>query len=302
MKIFITGGTGFIGRNLARRLAEKGHTILVLTRSKKGREEPDARITHIQGESIKPGPWQEYIKDCDIIINLAGATIFSKWNKKQKKLILESRVKTTQNIVRALRIGSEKKVTLISASAIGYYGFHKDEKLDEKAGPGEDFLATVTRAWETEALKAQEKGVRVVLSRFGIMLGEKGGALSLMSRFFKLFLGGPLGNGRQWFSWVHIRDLVEIVVFLIEHPEISGPVNACSPLPLRNKDLAKALGKALHRPSFLRAPAFAVRLLLGEFGNVVLKGQRVLPRRLVRSGFVFQFPEIQGALADILRK
>jgi hypothetical protein len=302
MQIFITGGTGFIGRNLARRLAEKGHTILVLTRSKKGREEPDARITHIQGESTKPGPWQEYIKDCDIIINLAGATIFSKWNKKQKKLILESRVKTTQNIVRALRIGSEKKVTLISASAIGYYGFHKDEKLDEKAGPGEDFLATVTRAWETEAPKAQEKGVRVVLSRFGIMLGEKGGALSLMSRFFKLFLGGPLGNGRQWFSWVHIRDLVEIVVFLIEHPEISGPVNACSPHPLRNKDLAKALGKALHRPSFLRAPAFAVRLLLGEFGNVVLKGQRVLPRRLLQLGFVFQFPEIQGALADILRK
>ena len=302
MKISITGGTGFIGRNLARRLAAKGHTILVLTRSKKEPEEPDARITYIQGESIKPGLWQEYIKDCDIIINLAGATIFSKWNKKQKKLILESRVKTTQNIVQDLRTRSEKKVTLISASAIGYYGFHKDEELDEKAGPGDDFLASVTQAWETEALKAREKGVRVVIARFGIVLGEKGGALSMMAPFFKLFIGGPLGSGRQWFSWIHIRDLVEIVIFLIEHPEISGPINACSPHPLRNKDLAKALGKALHRPSFLRAPAFMVRLLLGEFGSVVLKGQRVLPRRLLQFGFVFQFPEIQGALKDILGK
>lgn len=302
MKIFITGGTGFIGRNLARLLAEQGHTILVLTRSKKEPEEPDARITYIQGESVKPGPWQEHFKDCDIIINLAGATIFSKWNKKQKKLILESRVRTTQNIVQALRTRSEKKVTLISASAIGYYGFHKDEELDEKAGPGHDFLASVTQAWETEALKAREKGVRVVIARFGIVLGEKGGALSMMAPFFKLFIGGPLGKGRQWFSWIHIRDLVEIVGFLIEHPEISGPVNACSPHPLRNKDLARALGKALHRPSFLRAPAFMVRLLLGEFGSVVLKGQRVLPRRLLQFGFVFQFPEIQGALADILRK
>jgi hypothetical protein len=302
MRIFITGGTGFTGRNLARRLAEKGHTILVLTRSKKGPEEPDARITYIQGESIKPGPWQEYIKDCDIIINLAGATIFSNWNKKQKKLILESRVKTTQNVVQALRASAVKKVTLLSASAIGYYGFHKDEELDESAGPGDDFLASVTQAWETEALKAREKGARVVIARFGIVLGEKGGALSMMAPFFKLFIGGPLGKGRQWFSWIHIRDLVEIVVFLIEHPEISGPVNACSPHPLRNKDLAKALGKALCRPSFLRAPAFMVRLLLGEFGNVVLKGRRVLPRRLLQLGFVFQFPEIQGALADILRK
>jgi len=300
MRIFITGGTGFIGKNLARRLAEKGHTILVLTRSKKGPEEPDSRITYIHGESTKPGPWQEFIKDCDIIINLAGATIFSKWNKKQKKLILESRVKTTQNIVQALAAGADRKTSLISASAIGYYGFHEDEKLDESAGPGDDFLASVTQSWETEALKAHEKGARVVIARFGIVLGEKGGASSLMARFFKLFLGGPQGNGRQWFSWIHIKDLVDILVFIIKHPEISGPLNACSPNPVRNKELAKALGKALHRPSFLRAPAFAVRLLLGEFGNVVLKGQRVLPRRLLQLGFVFQFPEIQGALKDIL--
>jgi uncharacterized protein (TIGR01777 family) len=302
MRIFITGGTGFIGRNLARRLAEKGHTILVLTRSKKGPEKPDALITYIQGESIKPGPWQDNIKDCDIIINLAGAAIFSKWNKKQKKLILESRLKTTQDIVQALRTSAGKKVTLLSASAIGYYGFHEDEELDESAGPGDDFLASVTQAWETEALKAREKGARVVITRFGIVLGEKGGALSMMAPFFKLFIGGPLGKGRQWFSWIHIRDLVEIVVFLIEHPDISGPVNACSPHPIKNKDLAKALGKAFRRPSFLHAPAFMVRLLLGEFGNVVLKGQRVLPRRLLQFGFVFQFPEIQGTLKDIFGK
>ena len=302
MTIFITGGTGFIGRNLARRLAEKGHPIFVLTRSKKGQQEPDAPITYVQGESTKPGPWQETVKNCDIIINLAGATIFSKWNKKQKKLILESRVKTTQRVIQAIRTSEGRTVTLLTASAIGYYGFHKDEEIDESAGPGDDFLASVTNAWESEALKAREKGARVVIPRFGIVLGEKGGALSMMAPFFKLFIGGPLGRGRQWFSWIHIRDLVEIVVFLIEHPEISGPVNACSPNPVRNKELAKALGKALHRPSFIHAPAFAVRLLLGEFGNVVLKGQRVLPRRLLQLGFVFQFPEIQGALRSIFSR
>ncbi len=302
MKFLITGGTGFIGKNLVPRLAEEGHTVLILTRSKKGPEKPNASVLYIKGESTKPGPWQEELRDCDIIINLAGATIFSKWNKKQKKLILESRVKTTQNIVQGITVNSDKRVTLISASAIGYYGFHGDEELDDNARPGAGFLASVTQAWETEALKACEKGARVVTTRFGIVLGEKGGALSLMSRFFKLFLGGPLGSGRQWFSWVHIKDLVGIFAFIIKHPEISGPLNACSPNPVRNKDLAKALGKALRQPSFLRAPAFAVRLLLGEFGTVVLKGQRVLPRRLLESGFVFQYPDIQSALKDILSR
>jgi len=300
MRIFIAGGTGFIGKHLVRRLEEEGHTVLVLTRSDKGPESPATNVRSIQGDPTKPGPWQEAVADSDIVINLAGATIFSKWNSKQKKLILESRVKTTENLVQALRTRPEKKVTLLSASAIGYYGFRQDEVLDEGSSPGDDFLASVTRAWEREALRAQGKGVRVVLTRFGIVLGEKGGALGIMAVFFKLFIGGPLGQGRQWFSWIHIRDLVEAILFLIQHKEISGPANVCSPQPVRNKDLAKALGRALHRPSFLHAPAFAVRLLLGEFGNLVLNGQRVIPRRLLQSGFAFQFPEIRNALLDIL--
>lgn len=302
MKVFMTGGTGFIGKHLVRKLNEDGLTVLVLTRSGRTPQSSEANIRYIQGDSTRPGPWQENVGDCDFVINLAGATIFNKWNEKQKKLILESRLQTTENLVQALRSPSGRKVTLLSTSAVGYYGFRKDEILDEGSSPGEDFLASVTRAWEAEALKAQGKGVRVVLTRFGLVLGEKGGALSIMAPFYKLFIGGPLGNGSQWFSWIHLRDLVEAVLFLTKHPEISGPVNVCSPHPIRNKDLAKALGKTLRRPSFLHAPAFAVRLFLGEFGNLVLNGQRVVPRRLLERGFSFLFPDIQDALTDILGK
>jgi len=154
--------------------------------------------------------------------------------------------------------------------------------------------------WEGEALKAQDKGARVVITRFGIVLGEKGGALGQMIPLFKKFIGGPIGNGRQWFSWVHIKDLAEAFVFLMKHPEISGPVNLCSPNPLQNKDLARALGKALHRPSFMPAPGFMIKLVLGEFGSVILEGQRVIPRRLLDSGFAFHYLDIDQALRNLL--
>jgi len=183
---------------------------------------------------------------------------------------------------------------------VGYYGFHEDEELAEEAPPGNDFLARLAVEWEGEALKAQEKGARVVITRFGIVLGEKGGALGQMIPLFKKFIGGPIGNGRQWFSWVHIKDLAEAFVFLMKHPEISGPVNLCSPNPLQNKDLAKALGKALHRPSFMPAPGFMIKLVLGEFGSVILEGQRVVPRRLLDSGFKFEYPDIDKALRSIV--
>ena len=161
-------------------------------------------------------------------------------------------------------------------------------------------MARIALEWEGEALKAKEKGARVVITRFGIVMGEKGGALGQMIPLFKKFIGGPIGSGRQWFSWIHIKDLSEAFVFLMKHPEISGPVNVCGPNPVRNKDLAKALGKALHRPSFMPAPAFMIKLVLGEFGSVILEGQRVIPKRLLDSGFAFQYPEIDKALQDIV--
>ncbi|HMK52890.1 MAG TPA: TIGR01777 family oxidoreductase, partial [Thermodesulfobacteriota bacterium] len=244
--------------------------------------------------------WQEAIKTHDAVINLAGASIFSKWTEEHKKAIRESRVNTTRNIVEGMPSHPERPFTLFSTSAVGYYGFCADEERTEESPPGNDFLARTAVEWEGEALKAREKGARVVITRFGIVMGEKGGALSQMIPLFKKYIGGPIGSGKQWFSWVHIKDLVEAFVFLIKHPEISGPVNVCSPNPVRNRDLAKALGKALHRPSFFPAPGFMVKLVLGEFGSVILEGQRVIPKRLLENGFVFRYPDIGKALQGIL--
>ena len=300
MKILITGGTGFVGTQLTSRLIQDGNEVTVLTRSRKGPEKGPAEISYLQGDPTQKGPWQEAIKNQDAVINLAGASIFTKWTEKHKKAIRESRVNTTRNIVEGIPSRPERPLTLFSTSAVGYYGFCGDDELTEKSPHGEDFLARIAVEWEGEALKAKDKDARVVITRFGIVMGEKGGALSQMIPLFKKYVGGPIGSGKQWFSWVHLRDLAEAFIFLMKHSEISGPVNVCSPNPVRNKDLAKALGRALHRPSFIPAPGFMVKWVLGEFGSVILEGQRVIPRRLLESGFVFQYPDIEKALKSIV--
>ena len=300
MRILMTGGTGFVGPHIASRLAKEGHEVTLLVRPGERARADSAGITFLEGDPTRPGPWQEAVRDHDGAINLAGASIFTRWTEEQKKLIRESRLTTTRHLVEA--IGSTgRPFTLLSTSAVGYYGFHGDEELTEGSPPGKDFLATLAVDWEREAQKAADKGVRVVITRFGIVLGAKGGALGQMIPLFRKFAGGPIGSGRQWFSWVHLRDLTEAFVFLLARPEITGPVNVCSPNPVRNRDLARALGKVLHRPSLLPAPAFMVRLVLGEFGSVVLKGQRVVPRLLLDSGFTFRYPDIEGALMSIIK-
>lgn len=298
MKILITGGTGFVGTRLTRRLLEEGHEVTILTRSTKKGVRSSPGITYLEGDPTQKGAWQGAIKDHQGVINLAGASIFAKWTEEHKKAIRESRIRTTQNIVEGFTSDSKQPAVFFSTSAVGYYGFCEDEILDETAPPGDDFLARIALEWEGEARKAEAKGIRVVITRFGIVLGEKGGALGQMLPLFRKFLGGPIGSGRQWFSWIHIDDLAEAFVFLLKHPEISGPVNLCSPNPVRNRDLAKAIGKALHRPSFLRAPGFMVKLVLGEFGSVVLEGQRVVPRKLLDHGFQFRYPDIDQAIED----
>lgn len=300
MKILMTGGTGFVGTQLISRLIREGHGVTILTRSLMGAKASSPGISYLEGDPTKKGPWQEAIKKHDVMINLAGASIFSKWTEEQKKAIRESRISTTQNIVEGIPSHPERKITLFSTSAVGYYGFCGDEELTEDSPPGNDYLARIALEWEGEALKAREKEARVVIARFGIVLGKKGGALGQMIPLFKKYMGGPIGSGKQWFSWVYIKDLAEAFVFLLKHPEISGPVNVCSPNPVRNKDLAKALGKALHRPSFIPAPGFMVKLFLGEFGSVILEGQRVIPRRLLESGFVFQYPDIDKVLQSVV--
>jgi hypothetical protein len=299
MKILITGGTGFVGTQLTSRLIQEGHVVTILTRTLKREKGTSPGISYLEGDPTRKGPWQASIKDHDAVINLAGASIFSKWTEEHKRAIRESRVNTTRNIVEGIPSSLQKPFTLLSTSAVGYYGFCGDEELVEDSPPGNDFLARIALEWEGEALKAREKGARVVITRFGIVMGEKGGALGQMIPLFKKFIGGPIGSGKQWFSWVHIKDLTEAFAFLLRHPEISGPVNVCSPNPVRNKDLAKALGKALHKPSFMPAPGFMIKLVLGEFGSVILEGQRVIPRRLLDNGFVFQYPDIQHALQSI---
>jgi hypothetical protein len=300
MNIFVTGGTGFVGRSLVSRLVGEGHTVTVLSRSERASDRLPHGTSIVLGDPTEPGVWQESVKGQDCIINLAGTSIFSRWTPEIKKLMRESRISTTRSVVDAIEPVRERDVLLFSTSAVGYYGFHGDEELTEESPPGDDFLAQVAVEWENEALRAEEKGARVVITRFGIVLGEGGGALGKMISIFRWFLGGPLGSGDQWFSWIHMGDLVGAFVFLMAHREISGPVNLTSPNPVRNSELTRALGKAMHRPSFLPAPGFMLKLLLGEFGSVLLEGQRVIPRKLLDGGYVFVYPEIDGALQSVI--
>jgi uncharacterized protein (TIGR01777 family) len=299
MKILITGGTGFVGSNLTARLIKEGYEVTILTRSIKGTEKKVPGISYLQGDPTKKGVWQQAISEHDAIINLAGTSIFSRWSEEYKQDMRDSRIQTTRNLVEGINEKSGKKITLLSTSAVGYYGFHDDEELTETSPSGNDFLAKLAYDWEQEASRATAKGARVVITRFGIILGDKGGALGQMIPLFKRYIGGPIGNGRQWFSWIHMQDLVAAFVFLLKNENITGAVNFCSPNPVRNRDLARALGAALHRPSFIPAPGFMIRLILGEFGSVILKGQRVIPRRLSEQGFKFQYPDIKKALESL---
>jgi uncharacterized protein (TIGR01777 family) len=299
-KVFITGGTGFVGVNLANRLALRGNMVSVMGRSGSRPPHLTGEVKVIRGDGRFPGSWQEEAADSRLIINLAGAPIFTRWTAAAKKRIRESRILTTANLAEALPADA-RGVILFSTSAVGYYGFRGDEELDEDSSPGDDFLARLCRDWEEQAGLAREKGARVIITRFGIVLGPGGGALGKMIPFFRRFLGGPLGSGNQWLSWIQMEDLIEVFLFLMEQRSAAGPYNVTSPRPVRNGELARSLGRALHRPALLPTPSPAVRLMLGEFGNTLLKGQRVLPRRLVNLGYQFRYAGIDAALEAILK-
>ncbi|MGC2432177.1 MAG: TIGR01777 family oxidoreductase [Desulfobaccales bacterium] len=299
MKVFMTGGTGFVGAYLSRELVKLGHEVTILSR----REQPFAvqrpGIRLVLGDPAQEGDWMGAAPEHDWIINLAGASIFSRWSPAYKQEIVESRIRATRNLVIALAGGNRRQL-FCSTSAVGYYGPHGDEALTEESPPGSDFLARLGVDWEAEALKARELGLRVVITRFGIVLGKGGGALGQMVPMFRRFLGGPMGSGQQWFSWIHQVDLARAFSFIGEHPEIDGPVNFTTPNPVRNRELAQALGRALRRPAWLRTPAFMIRLAMGELGDTLLSGQRVIPKRLIEAGFKFDFPAIEPALKDLL--
>jgi uncharacterized protein len=302
MKVFITGGTGFVGTTLTLKLAEEGHEVTLLTRSIKSHPAALHGVSYVEGDPTQKGPWQEKVADQDVVINLAGASIFMRWNDAAKKRIWDSRIQTTKNLVEALSARKDKEVHLFSTSAVGYYGFHEDEVLDESSPSGEGFLAALSREWESAALKAKDYGVHVILMRFGIVLGRRGGALQQMIAPFKWWVGSPLGSGNQWFSWIHELDLVGIFLYLIKQKKMDGAVNCTAPNPVINRELTRVLGEVLDKPTFMPAvPGFVMNLMLGEFGSVLLKGQRVVPKKLLDAGFRFAFPDLRSALKDLLK-
>ncbi len=301
MNIFLTGGTGFVGSFLSRELALKGHDLTILTRKKDPPASPHSGIRFLTGNPTQEGAWMAEVSRHDWVINLAGATISTKWTQEAKRELYDSRVLTTRNLVAALAAGDRRQL-FCSTSAPGYYGPRGEEELTEQSSPGQDFLARLAQDWEGEALKAQDLGIRTVVTRFGIVLGLGGGLLEQLVPLFNKFLGGPVGNGQQWLSWIHQQDLVRAFLFLPEYPDLVGPVNFSSPNPVRNRDFAKALGRTLHRPAFMPAPAFLLRLVLGEFAEVVLTGQKVLPQKLLAAGFQFLYPTIDQALKHLLGK
>ena len=299
MKILVTGASGFIGTHLTGVLLNRNHQVLGLARSLRNKGISDPKYRFIAADTAQPGPWQEALADVDAVVNLAGRSISGRWNEAVKTEIRESRILTTRRVVQGLPPG--KPVVLISASGVGFYGNRGDDVLTEEAPAGDDFLARLSKDWEKEALAATAKGARVVLTRLGVVLGKGGGAMARMIPAFKSFVGGPIGNGRQWFPWIHLEDLSAAMLFLLEHPEISGPVNLCAPEPVTNRDLAVALGRALNRPAVMPAPAFMVRLALGEFADVLLGSQRAVPQKLLQHHFGFRYPEIRSAVNAVAK-
>lgn len=294
MNILITGGRGFIGSALRKELEQAGHHVMVTTRRDSSSAE---ELTWNPPSLISP----KKVSDLDVVINLAGDSIYSdRWTAVKKERIRSSRINTTHYLLESLKNAEKKPAILISASAVGYYGPHGDEEITENYSPGKDFLAEVCRDWEDEARRAEELGVRTVITRFGVVLGPEGGALQKMLPAFKAFVGGYLGSGKQWMSWIHNDDITGFIRFAIENEKISGVYNLTSPHPLTNKEFGDVLGKVLGRPSVFPVPGFVLKAALGEFSEVLLTGQRVIPERALTAGYTFKYPELEDALKSIL--
>ena len=307
MKIAVTGATGFVGTRLVERLVAEGHDVKVFTRSveKAKRVFSAAKFKSVEYVAYTPmqsGDWQAAIFGCEGVVNLAGEPISERWSAERKTRILNSRKVGTEKLVEAIVKAEQKPSVLVSSSAIGYYGTSETAEFFETSEPAEnDFLSQVCQAWEAEANKAKDAGVRVAIVRTGIVLGD-GGAIGKMITPFKLYAGGPIGNGRQWFSWIHIDDLVNLMLKALLDPSMHGVYNGTAPEPVRMNDLCKALGDVMDRPSWLPVPDFAIEALLGDGAVVVLKGQKVLPERTQAAGFSFDYPEPKEALEDVVKR
>ncbi|NPA90393.1 MAG: TIGR01777 family protein [Chloroflexi bacterium] len=302
MHVLITGGTGLIGRAVVDCLLRRDHRVTVLSRRPDRHAHRMPSGVHLQqwdGRSV--GEWRDLLPEVDAIINLAGENIAAgRWTERRKQAIRESRVLAGRALVEGLRQTGARPQVLIQASAVGYYGPRGDEIVTEETPPGRDFLARVAVEWEASTAAVEEWGIRRSIIRTGVVLSREGGALPRMLLPFKLGLGGPLGNGRQWFPWIHIADEVGAICFLLEEEEAHGPYNLTAPHPVRNETFTRVLGQVLHRPTFFRVPAWALRLLFGEMATILLEGQRAIPKRLEEAGYTFRFSHVENALSDLL--
>ena len=304
MRIVVSGGTGFIGRPLCASLCQEGHRVTLLTRKKEQAQRScGSTVTAVEWNGRAAGDWEHCLDGTDAVIHLAGAPIADgRWTKARKRLLMESRVLSTRLLVEALSRCSSKPHTLISASGIGYYGASDDRGLDEGAARGQGFLADLCLAWEAEALRAAEFGVRVVVLRTGMVLEQDGGALPKMLLPFRLFAGGPIMPGTQWVSWIHRHDHIGLIKWTLTTPGVSGPVNAVAPEAVTMNRFCDALGRVLHRPSWLPVPGFMLNIVLGELGTLMTTGQRVTPAKALSEGYVFYYPTLEPALRAIVTK
>ena len=305
MRLFITGATGLIGRRLVIDRLRRGDQLTILSRdgaraSQRFAAAANPNITVIQGDPSRPGEWMEAVDGCEVIVHLAGAPIASRWDPAYKRLLRTSRVDSTHHVVRAIEEASTPPGVLLTASAIGYYGGQGDQQLDEGSPPGSDFLARLCVEWEAEAAAARTFGTRVVSMRIGMVLDDRGGALPELMKPFRWMLGGRLGSGRQWMSWIHHRDVVGLIDMALRDGRLDGPLNLVSPHPERNAEFMKAVGRVLRKPAWAIAPRFMLRMLVGELADHVLQSTRVMPVAAQHAGYHFLFPELEQALASLI--
>jgi uncharacterized protein (TIGR01777 family) len=294
MIIAITGASGFIGPHLIDRLQREGYSVRAF-----GRSDPRIEGVEFVGWNSSQEPPAEALRDVDAVIHLAGEPVAQRWSSDAKQRIRDSRILGTRNLVSTMGKLSSRPSIFVCSSAVGYYGDCHDEVLTETSPPGDDFLARTCVEWEHEARHAGEHGLRVCLLRTGLVLGREGGALKKMTGPFKAGIGGPVGSGKQWVSWIHMEDIVGLIVFALQHERIYGAINAASPNPVRNSEFARELGAALHRPAHLPVPAVALKVMFGEMAQVVLSSQRVIPEAATRAGYSFRYTELPDALHAI---
>ncbi len=301
MRVLVTGATGLVGRALVRDLLAHADDVVVVSRDPAGARAllPGIAGAHAWSPLAEPLP-VEALDGADAVVHLLGESIAGRWTAAKKRAIRETRVESTRNVVEAFRSVSARPAVLVSASAMGYYGSRGDQELDEESGPGEGFLADVAREWEAEASRAQELGLRVVVLRTANVLAPDGGTLSPLRRLFRLGLGGPMGSGRQWLPWVHVADEVGIIRLALTEA-LSGAVNVVAPGIVRQRDFARTLGRVLGRPALVPAPAWALRLVLGELAGESLSSQRMAPQAALAADYAFRFPDLELALRDLLR-